>query len=172
MTISSDDLCDIEEIKQLKAKYFRYLDLKQWERLLDEVFTADAVFEGTSKPFKSAAEFVATNRVRLGPAKTVHQGHMPEIRLLGRERARGIWAMYDWVEFPEVHRDGPSAGQWGFTGYGHYHEEYRKQNGGWRIARLRLTRLKWEPLLGPGQFADLPPGRLRSEPTNWLEGGE
>jgi hypothetical protein len=32
----------------------------------------------------------------------------------------------------------------GFVGYGHYHEEYRKVEGDWRIARLRLTRLHVE----------------------------
>jgi hypothetical protein len=34
----------------------------------------------------------------------------------------------------------------GFRGYGHYHEEYRKAGGRWRIRRLRLTRLKVVPL--------------------------
>ena len=170
MAITPEDLCDIEEIKQLKAKYFRYMDTKQWDRMLEEVFAPDAVFEGTHQPFKSGAEFVNANRVHLGPAKTVHQGHMPEIRLLGRDRARGIWALHDWVEYPEVHRDGPNAGQRGFTGFGHYLEEYRKPAGGWRIARLRLTRIRRDPLFGPGQSFDLPAGRLASGPNNWLEG--
>jgi hypothetical protein len=29
-------------------------------------------------------------------------------------------------------------------GYGHYHEQYRKIGGAWRIARLHLTRLRLE----------------------------
>ena len=27
-------------------------------------------------------------------------------------------------------------------GFGHYHEDYRKEDGQWRIARLKLTRLR------------------------------
>jgi hypothetical protein len=27
-------------------------------------------------------------------------------------------------------------------GYGHYHETYRKTDGGWRIASTKLTRLR------------------------------
>ena len=30
------------------------------------------------------------------------------------------------------------------TGYGHYHERYVKQDGRWRIARQKLTRLIME----------------------------
>ena len=36
--MSSDD---IEAIKQLKARYFRYMDTKEWERLEHEVFAPD-----------------------------------------------------------------------------------------------------------------------------------
>jgi hypothetical protein len=31
------------------------------------------------------------------------------------------------------------------VGYGHYHDDYRKEKGCWRIARMRLTRLLIEP---------------------------
>jgi len=39
-----DRLWAIEQIKQLKARYFRYLDLHWWHELR-ELFTDDAVFE-------------------------------------------------------------------------------------------------------------------------------
>ena len=39
---------------------------------------------------------------------------------------------YDYVESP----------QFVLHGFGHYHEEYRKADGAWRIARLKLTRLR------------------------------
>ncbi|MBV8983791.1 MAG: nuclear transport factor 2 family protein, partial [Acidimicrobiia bacterium] len=41
--------------------------------------------------------------------------------------------------FPEH----PSAS---FRGYGHYNEEYVREDGGWRIRRLVLTRLRVDPL--------------------------
>ena len=171
MPITPAELCDIEEIKQLKASYFRYLDTKQWERLRG-LFTDDAVFEGTSKKFDGPDDFVATNRERLGPAVTIHQGHMPEIRILSLSRARGIWAMFDWVEFSQTFTDGPMRGARGFTGLGHYQEEYRKTPAGWRIARLRLTRLKLDPLVGAGVLHDLPAGRLWTRQNDWLGGEE
>jgi hypothetical protein len=62
---------------------------------------------------------------------------MPEIELLSATEARGIWAMFDYVEFK------PSRG---IRGYGHYHEEYRKEAGSWHISKLKLTRLRVDPL--------------------------
>ncbi|MBW2381092.1 MAG: nuclear transport factor 2 family protein [Deltaproteobacteria bacterium] len=62
-----------------------------------------------------------------------------EIELLSPTEARGIWAMFDYVEFK------PSRG---IRGYGHYHEEYRKENGKWLISTLKLTRLRVDPIVG------------------------
>jgi 3-phenylpropionate/cinnamic acid dioxygenase small subunit len=41
--VSPSDLADIEQIRQLKARYFRFLDTKQWEAwrgLFTDDFTA------------------------------------------------------------------------------------------------------------------------------------
>jgi hypothetical protein len=168
MTITPSELCDIEEIKQLKASYFRLLDTKQWDKLRG-VFTDDAVFEGTNRHFSGPDDFIAGNSQRLGPAKTVHQGHMPEIRILGPGKARGIWSMHDWVEFPAPATEGPHTGERGFIGFGHYQEEYRKVGGAWKIALLRLTRLRLDPLFGKGVAYDLPAGRLWSRADDWLD---
>jgi len=174
VSLTPADLCEIEEIKQLKARYFRYLDTKQWDRLR-EVFLPDAIFEGTHRPLHGADEFVAANRSRFANAKTVHHGHMPEIRLLGPGLARGIWAMFDWVEFDAAAVDGADAevrDYSGYSGYGHYEEEYRKLQGEWRISRLRLKRLRVESLPGPVKWHDLPAGRLQSGPGDWLLGAD
>ncbi len=63
---------------------------------------------------------------------TVHHGHMPEIEVVDATHARGIWAMYDRLEYP----DGRVR-----SGAGHYDEEYRLVDGTWRIARMTLNRL-------------------------------
>ena len=62
---------------------------------------------------------------------------MPEIELIDAASARGIWAMFDYVDIPGK----PSR-----QGYGHYHETYRKESDGWRIASLELTRLRVDAL--------------------------
>ncbi len=130
-------LADVEEIKKLKARYFRYVDLHWWPELR-ALFADDAVFEiaeSTSSP-RTADDFIASVGKHLDRAMTVHHGHMPEIDVVDAENAHGIWAMYDLVE-PDT-----SSGYPVLTGYGHYTEHYRKVEGQWRIARLRLSRLK------------------------------
>jgi SnoaL-like protein len=131
-------LFEIEAIKQLKARYFRLLDTKQWDELR-AIFTDDATFAFREDPddTESVESVVARWSAFLTPARTVHQGHTPEIELLGDDRAHGIWAMVDYVEWPE--EDGVRKGM---EGHGHYHEDYAKVDGEWKIARLRLTRLR------------------------------
>ena len=74
-------LVHVESIKQLKARYFRFIDTKQWEALRD-VFTDDLqfYFESSTPTITSADAFVAFISERLATAVSVHHGHMPEIR--------------------------------------------------------------------------------------------
>ncbi len=74
--------------------------------------------------------------------QTVHHGHMPEIELTGPDAATGIWAMADYVEWPQPEGED----RVGLRGYGHYVEEYVREDGEWRIARSRLDRLRVDPL--------------------------
>ena len=134
-------LVHIEEIKQLKARYFRALDLKEWARLA-AVFTEDVHVEADGYPFDGPEAFIAAMKVFLDGVRTVHHGFMPEITITGPDEASGIWAMRDYLLYPG---DGPPVG---FIGYGHYHETYARQGGGCRIARLILTRIGIDPLVG------------------------
>jgi uncharacterized protein (TIGR02246 family) len=125
----------LEAIKQLKARYFRTMDTKDWEGMR-EVFADDAVVDTTSSGggvVSGADEFMAFLRAALQDVVTVHHGHMPEIELTSATTAKGIWAMQDLLKWPngsELH------------GYGHYHETYERIDGGWRIKTLKLTRLR------------------------------
>lgn len=130
---------EIDEIKQLKARYFRFFDTKQWDKWR-ELFTEDCVYHGTSGGYPDRETFVAGCRTRLHPAATVHHGHTPEIQILSATTAKGIWPMFDRVEFPSVREHGHGVSL-GFTGAGHYEEEYRKVDGDWKISMLRITRL-------------------------------
>jgi uncharacterized protein (TIGR02246 family) len=128
------NLEEIAAIQQLKARYFRLMDTKQWDAF-GELFTLDATLSASPDPnetFTGRAEIVRRVSAALRNATTVHHGHMPEIALIGPNAATGIWAMYDFVEMPELV----------LNGWGHYHEEYVKQDGAWRIRRSRLTRLR------------------------------
>ena len=125
---------DIEAIKQLKARYFRTMDTKDWAGMR-RVFTDDVVMdtsEAGGGVVTGADEFLAFLQEALGEAITVHQGHMPEIDLTSDTTATGIWALNDIVIWPTGMR---------LDGYGHYHETYVKGPDGWRIASSKLTRL-------------------------------
>lgn len=132
----------IEAIKNLKARYFRFIDCKRWEDL-ERVFAVDAIafWEGMEKGgtrITGARNIAQTIARRLTQSVTVHHGHMPEIELLDEANASGVWAMYDYLEMPELV----------FEGYGHYHETYVKQEGRWLIKTLQLTRLHQKVLSG------------------------
>ena len=152
MSPIDQDPREIDAIKQLKARYFRLMDTKQWDRWR-AIFTDDCRYEGTSRAYPGPDEFVAGTRGRLDAATTIHHGHMPEIRLTSETTAEGVWSMFDRVEFVEPVDHGRGVG-YGFTGYGHYQEEYRKVDGEWKIAMLRLTRLQFSPILEPAPFLE------------------
>ena len=138
-------LAAIEEIRQLKARYFRSLDRKEWDAFGD-VFTAGAVLEVPEVGMVTEGRdaIVAGVSGALEGTRTVHHGHMPEIEVTGPDTARGTWAMFDYVEWPT-----PGSGdRVGLQGYGHYVEEYVREDGRWRIARSRLERLRVDPLGG------------------------
>jgi hypothetical protein len=136
---------DLEAIRQLKARYCRFLDAKDVESWRG-VFTTDvvvkldmAVSTGGADPMTSLAaegpgsrdNFVPMVMASLENAATMHHCHTPEITLTSPTTATGIWAMEDWVIF--------GSGQ-ELHGAGHYRETYEKQDGTWRIKSLHLTR--------------------------------
>lgn len=136
-------LVAIEELKQLKVRYFHCLDLKDWGGL-HQVFSEDALFdvrgaleapkEGVAfdeEPIRGLNAIVDYIRQGLQSLVSVHYGHMPRIELLDADHASGAWAMEDWLYGPHGT----------FHGQGHYHETYIRQLQGWRIQSLRLTRL-------------------------------
>ena len=131
-------LYEIEQIKQTKARYFRFLDTQQWAQWRT-CFTDDLQFylgEDPKPATSSGDAFVAYVTKVLADTVTVHHGHMPEIELTSTTTAKGIWAMFDWVAY----RSEPERS---FQGYGHYLEDYEKgADGRWRIQSLRLTRLR------------------------------
>lgn len=130
-------LDDIEAIKQLKARYFRLMDTKDWDGFRD-CFTADLVVDVSADGagvFEGVDAFMTMLVPTMQEVVSVHHGHMPEIELTGDDTATGIWAMEDHLRFG-------SEGQMELHGYGHYHETYRKVDGDWKIATTRLTRVR------------------------------
>jgi len=128
---------DIEAIRQLKARYFRLMDTKEWDGLA-HVFADDVVIDVTGEGggvTRSVAEYIPFLRANIENVITVHHGHMPEIELTSPTTATGIWALEDQLWWPD---GGPLKHMHGF---GHYHETYEKTDGVWRITSMTITRL-------------------------------
>ena len=136
---------DLEQIRQLKARYFRLMDTKQWDQF-ETLFTEDVVatYEGPPRLSKDddPKVFTCTGRATLASGvkglleqgKSMHQGFMPEIDFTSDTTATGVWSMFDYVRLPTC----------AFKGWGHYHEQYVKEAGEWKIKSIHLTRLHIE----------------------------
>ena len=146
-------LTAIEDIKQLKSRYFTALDEKRWDEYAS-LFTADAVIDFSQQPDllnhgrddadpdpnnwifsggRSAADFIDPLFTEVTSA---HHGHDPRIEITGEDTATGHWTLYDRLEYPtEI-----------FHGYGRYEESYVKVDDTWLFSRLVLTRYAgaWE----------------------------
>jgi hypothetical protein len=152
------DLLDIEAIKQLKARYVRCLDTRDWDGLR-AAFTPDATFsspvtKGARIDLDTFIERIRVNPIVLG---SMHQVYLPEIELREDGTAEGVWAMSS-IHPPEdfsEHWPGVVAGRgehsdeyadllrrlfsresFVFQSYGYYREEYRRTDAGWRIEAL------------------------------------
>ena len=148
------DLEAIELIKQLKARYFRFLDTRNIEGL-KSVFTEDATakFKGADYDFDLTGWPALETFYRKSfsaDAFGMHNGHHPEINVAG-DRATGIWYLQDF--FVQLKHDITVMGS------ALYEDEYRRENGVWRIATTGYVRL-WEEHHTRGEHV-----KLRVKPT-------
>jgi hypothetical protein len=151
-------LQDIEQLRTLKHRYMRWIDLKMWDELGDAL-TADAMLgTGTSafgKPVEinGGKEIVAFLRARLGPAVlTEHTVGQPEISVDG-DTAVGIWSQRETI-LATRHRMIIASS--GFA-----EETYeRGVDDRWRISRIAYAR-GYEAMMS---LDDLPSFRLIAMP--------
>ncbi len=139
----------VEEIKQLKYRYLRTLDLKRWDEFA-QVFVPEATGEyGEGLSFGSRDELVGFMRDSLGPQMvTLHQCHHPEISVKD-DRATGVWYLEDRVLMPE-HR-------LVLEGAAFYEDRYVRTGDGWRIEHTGYRRT-YEATMS---MDDLPSYKLR-----------
>jgi hypothetical protein len=123
----------VEELRQLKYRYLRTLDLKLWAEFGQTLAEDIEASYGDKLRFSgrdAVVEFMSTS---LGPAIiTVHQCHHPEITVDG-DTATGTWYLEDKVIITE-HR-------MLLTGAAFYDDVYtRDATGVWRISRTGYIR--------------------------------
>ena len=124
-------------ITELKARYCRCLDTKDWQGYA-AVFAEDLVLDTTGAGGQRVeGRDAAVAYVRSSISEdtiTTHHVHSPEIAVNG-EMATGIWAMQDRNIWPNGRK---------LLGFGHYHERYVRADGTWLIAESKLTRINTE----------------------------
>jgi hypothetical protein len=137
------DLESLEALKRLKHRYFRTLDLKQWDEfgdcLADDVratYGTQAMGEPLHFETREAVvEFMSGN---LGPGViTMHVASHPELEIDG-DTAHGTWGFEDTVIVPDF--------KVLIRGAGYYRDTYRRDAtddgaGAWRIASTDYDRI-------------------------------
>jgi hypothetical protein len=161
---------DYEEIRRLKARYFRAIDSHRWQELAS-LYTDEARFEGFAFPTGDAREFIAGVSNYLTGIRSMHQGFNPEFMVVNEDRVRGVWSMCDYLTWEigsrTEYRDVEIPGQWGIRGYGYYEEEYERTELGWRVSFQRLTRTIVDALTGPRPIV-VPADRMLAPDPSWL----
>ena len=130
------NLVEKDQIKELKARYFRGLDTKDWD-LFASTLTEDVRgrYSGGQLSFDGKDPLVDFMRENLsvGTVITMHHGHHPEISInddgIG---ATGVWYLQDMVI--------DLVGKTRLYGAAVYKDEYRKENGAWLISRTGYDR--------------------------------
>jgi hypothetical protein len=132
-------LLAIEEIKTLRARYWIGVDTGRRDLLLS-VFAPDAVIPkfGDIQETRTASDFVDNLIATLSQARTIHLGGTPDIRIVSDDRATGVWPMEDRIWAAE----GASLRFSTLHGWGHYHDEYRRTEEGWKVQSFTLHRIR------------------------------
>jgi ketosteroid isomerase-like protein len=134
---------DLEEIKKLHQHYIDLMDNLRYEEVLD-LFTEDAIVEIRNSGIKRGRKEMSTVYIDVLARRrgtTRFEGHLaiePDITVTG-DTAAGTWLIYMLFSKPTI--------QWV---QGKNECEYRKENGRWKIKKLKFTRtLASDPALYP-----------------------
>jgi uncharacterized protein (TIGR02246 family) len=134
--MTPEDLVEIEAIKQVKYRYLRAVDTRDWD-LLATTLTDDATSAYSSGKLSYEGREAIIDFLRGSMPEremlTSHKVHHPEIELTGSDTADARWALEDVVIIL-------SAGLT-LRGAAYYEDRMRKVDGQWRIAHTGYRRL-------------------------------
>jgi len=128
-----EELKAMEDVRQVKARYFRFTDAKNWPEL-ETVFCREGSLGGVEGPmFSGAGAIVELIRNGTDGVTTVHHGHCHEVWVDSPDEAHGVIAFED-LGFSN------RTDALVMHGYGRYHEIYRREAGAWRIWECKIAR--------------------------------
>ncbi len=136
-----EKLLDIEEIKKLKYRYFRGIDMADIE-LLSTLFTEDASLDYRGGTYRWQVEgkkdiLEQIENAFHSDALACHQGHHPEIEITGLYTAQGIWYLSD--TFTDTKNKTITRGS------AIYKDQYVLEEDNWKIKKSEYDRV-WEEI--------------------------
>ena len=147
MPFTLQQLSDVEDIKQLKHRYFRSIDTGN-EADLTSVFTEDVTIDYRGGGYRAKLQGRQNMVDFIGSAfnsdiVAQHHGHCPEISFTGPDSAEGTWYLEDRFIDPIRQED--------TIGTAIYRDRYARTADGWKIAHSEYG---LSALLGHGYTVD------------------
>lgn len=134
--MTPEDLVEIEAIKQVKYRYLRAVDTRDWE-LLATTLTEDATsaYSSGKLSYRGRDAIIAflSESMPAGDMLTSHKVHHPEIELTGPDTATARWGLEDVVIILPAKLT--------LRGAAYYEDRMVKVDGEWRIAHTGYRRL-------------------------------
>jgi len=125
-------LLDIEHIKQLKHRYFRHVDTKNWDGVAG-CFVPEATAGYPQQACANLEEIITFLSTSMVPEMvSMHQGHHPEITVDG-DTASGVWYLHDKVFMPQY--------DFCLEGAAIYTDRYVRTEDGWRLTHTEYDRM-------------------------------
>lgn len=136
----SDNHCEqlmaIEAIKRLKYTYLRAVDCHDWD-LLESTLTSGcgARYDGGKYSYDNRQQLIDGLREHMDSSDvlTMHNCHHPEIDIIDANTASGKWYLQDLVF--------NKAQNWMLFGTAIYTDQYRLENGEWKICHTAYERI-------------------------------
>lgn len=137
MPYTLEQLSDLEDIRQLKARYFRCIDTGA-EAELATLFAEDVEIDLKGGGYRLRVQGRAEMVDFIGSSfnsdiVAMHHGHTPEIAFAGPDLAKGTWYLQDRFIDPVRGTD--------TVGSSLYHDTYRRTAEGWKIAASEYERV-------------------------------
>ena len=137
MGYSLEQLSDMEEIRQLKARYFRCIDTGN-EAELATCFTDDVTIDLRGGGYRLSVSGRGDMVDFIGSSfnsdiVAMHHGHTPEISFTGPDSAKGTWYLQDRFIDPVRKTD--------TIGTSLYYDTYRRTADGWKVAASEYDRV-------------------------------
>lgn len=137
MGYTLEQLSDMEEIRQLKARYFRCIDTGNEDELAT-CFTDDVTIDLRGGGYRLSVSGRSDMIDFIGSSfnsdiVAMHHGHTPEISITGPDEAKGTWYLQDRFIDPVRKTD--------TIGTSLYYDTYRRTADGWKVAASEYDRV-------------------------------